>query len=124
MMFVLIRFIQRYWIALTAINLGIITVLSLIPIEETIEIIYIDKVEHMIAYMALAIPVSLKRPRLFMPLVLFFICYGIGIEIVQAYVGRVGDVIDVIFNITGIALAIIMGRIIGIYLPGVFQEEA
>ncbi len=58
-----IRFIRNNWLAITAVILGSITVLSLAPLEELPPTPGSDKLHHLIAYAALVIPLALRKPK-------------------------------------------------------------
>ena len=78
-----------------------------------------DKNHHLIAFAALALPLSFSRPRLAPWVVLAAVGYGGAIEIIQPYVGRSGEVFDlmadalgaVIGGAAGVALQWLRGRL-------------
>ena len=78
-----------------------------------------DKSHHLIGFAALALPLSFSRPRLAPWVVLAAIAYGGAIEIIQPYVGRSGEVLDlaadavgaVIGGAAGVGLRWLRGRL-------------
>jgi len=101
----LLRLNARWWQAATAVLLVAITVLSLLPTgAPDIPLARNDKVQHLIAYGALALPAALARPR-FWPLLLGgFALWSGAIEIVQPHVGRAMHLADFAANLAGLAL--------------------
>jgi len=63
-----------------------------------------DKSHHLIGFAALALPLSFSRPRLAPWVVLAAIAYGGAIEIIQPYVGRSGEVLDLAADAIGAVL--------------------
>ncbi|MEI7601558.1 MAG: VanZ family protein [Aestuariivirga sp.] len=63
-----------------------------------------DKSHHLIGFAALALPLSFSRPRLAPWVVLAAIAYGGAIEIIQPYVGRSGEVLDLAADAMGAVL--------------------
>jgi hypothetical protein len=96
----------RLWPLLTAAVLAAITVLSLTPMPELPlpEVEMADKLHHLVAYALLAFPVALARPVGAPLFLLLFIAWSGGIELVQPYVERQGDWIDLAANAAGLAL--------------------
>jgi len=63
-----------------------------------------DKSHHLIGFAALALPLSFSRPRLAPWVVLAAIAYGGVIEIIQPYVWRSGEVLDLAADAIGAVL--------------------
>lgn len=78
-----------------------------------------DKSHHLIAFAALALPLSFSRPSLAPWIVLAAIGYGGAIELIQPFVGRSREGLDlladaigaVIGGATGIGLSWLRGRL-------------
>ena len=101
-------FIQRYWITHTIVILAAISMLSLwpdLPIAPGS-----DKIHHLISYAALAFPTALRRPRLWRSVILFFVTYSGFIELVQPFVNRHGEWLDMLANTTGVGCGIFMAE--------------
>ena len=85
-----------------------IVVLSLQPVTGTASIQHADKVQHLLAYGALAGLTGLGWPRLSIALaVAGSIAFGIGIEVAQGLgsAGRTASVADALANALGAGLA-------------------
>jgi len=68
---------------------AIIAVLTLAPIPSgPAPVLGVDKLEHLLAFGALAVPLSWRVPRLWGVVALAVIAYGGAIEIVQPLAGR------------------------------------
>ena len=104
--------IEKYWFLLSLCILLIITTLSLWPLDNLPLVPGSDKTHHLIAYAALVFPTALRKPNRWMWLVVFFILYSGLIELVQPYVNRYGEWLDMLANTAGvfcgIALAIVI----------------
>lgn len=69
-----------------------------------------DKTHHFIAYGTLAFPIAFARPKYWVLYILFFLfCSGM-IELIQPYVNRYGEWLDMLANSAGL----IIGTAIGI----------
>ena len=79
---------------------ALIGFLTLTPIQNT-GVPGTDKSHHLIGFAALALPLSFSRPRLAPWVVLAAIAYGGVIEIIQPYVGRSGEVLDLAADAVG-----------------------
>lgn len=104
-----IQFMAKYCLAISILLLAIITILSLLPMPELPKVAGNDKLHHLIAYLSLAVPMSLKGgPRLIWYL-LFYIAWSGGIELVQPYANRYGEWADFFTNAVGVALGAFIG---------------
>ncbi|WP_413745801.1 VanZ family protein [Synechococcus sp. MIT S9507] len=97
-----LRTTEKHWLIISLITLGGITVLSLIPLNELPEMPGSDKTHHLVAYAILAYPTSLKRPKGWQNILIFFAIYGGMIELIQPLVNRHGEWVDLIANTTGL----------------------
>ena len=102
--------IQQYGVPISGIFLLIITILSFIPVSQEPPMNNIDKIEHLIAYAALTMPISLAyHPR--QKYIFWFACvWGMFIEIFQPYVGRQADTMDAVINAVGAYLGILFAQ--------------
>ncbi|MBF0219919.1 MAG: VanZ family protein [Gammaproteobacteria bacterium] len=99
---ILFSSIRIYWLQLTVILLATITTLSLLPLEQLPDAPGGDKLHHLVAYAALMLPVALRKPRGWLWLGLAFILWSGGIELIQPYVNRYGEWLDLLANAAGI----------------------
>jgi len=104
------NFIKQFWQAITVIILILITVGSLFPVEHLPAAPGSDKTHHFIAYCALMLPVALRRPKYWLAFALFFILWSGLIELIQPYVNRYGEWLDMLANTGGVLLAIIIAQ--------------
>ena len=104
------NFIKRFWQAITVIILLLITIGSLSPAEHLPAAPGSDKTHHFIAYCALMLPAALRRPKYWLAFALFFILWSGLIELVQPYVNRYGEWLDMLANTGGVFIAIIIAQ--------------
>jgi len=62
-----------------------------------------DKLHHMLAFAALALPTAIFSPRDLPVTALLLIAFGAGIEVVQPYVGRNRELMDFLMDTAGVA---------------------
>jgi VanZ family protein len=92
----------------TLLLLGTITALSLSPLPELPPGAQNDKLNHFVAYAALALPVALARPRLWLAVIAGLALWSGMIELVQPRVNRYGEWADFIANATGLGLGMLL----------------
>ena len=101
----------RFALVLTCVFICLILIGTLSPIPQKIEAPGSDKWHHFIAFAALTYPLTASSKRLGLAIVLFGICLGAGIEIIQPYVNRFGDLNDFKADVIGILLGYLLGRL-------------
>ncbi|MDY6824083.1 MAG: VanZ family protein [Thermodesulfobacteriota bacterium] len=111
-------FIKSHWVGLTLIILVAITFLSLWPLPELPSAPGTDKTHHIIAYAALMFPAALRRPSKWWLLGLFFIAYSGGIELVQPYVHRYGEWLDMAANTAGVVSGAFIAASLNFFTAG------
>jgi hypothetical protein len=104
--------IKNHWIVLTLFNLLVITFLSLYPLESLPSVPGSDKSHHLIAYAALMFPTALRQAKYWQFISLFFVCWGGVIELLQPYVNRYGEWLDMAANTLGIVGSLLIARLI------------
>ncbi len=115
----LLLFIQTHWLALTLFNLLLITALSLWPVEHLPQAPGSDKTHHLLAYAVLMFPAGLRKPRYLLLLGLFVVGWSGAIELIQPYVNRYAEWLDLLANGTGVLLGYGLARLVNNYLgPG------
>lgn len=107
-----IRYTRNYWFAITLLNLITITTLSLWPVQSLPLVPGSDKSHHFIAYAALMFPVALRKPRHWLLMVLFFIAWSGAIELIQPYVNRYAEWLDLAANSCGIGVGVLIAMLI------------
>ena len=113
----LIRFVYRYWIVITLFLLFIITFLSLSPQSSLPDVPGTDKTHHFIVYSALMFGVALRKPKHWLLIALFFSCWSGGIELIQPYVNRYGEWLDLAANVGGLMCGAILASVINWIFP-------
>ncbi len=98
--------IEKYWFLLSLCILLTITTASLWPIANLPSVPGSDKTHHLIAYATLVFPVALRKPNRWMLIVVFFIFYSGLIELVQPYVNRYGEWLDMLANTAGVVCGV------------------
>lgn len=68
-----------------------------------------DKLHHLLAFAALALPVATVRPRWSLGLVLILAGYGGLIELVQPYIGRSRELADWTADLKGVVVGTLAG---------------
>ncbi len=104
----LLTFFEKYWLLLTITVLTPITVLSLYPLEHLPAAPGSDKLHHFIAYAALVFPVACSRPKRWLVIVAGFLAYSGLIELIQPYVNRYGEWLDLGANAIGLLVGILL----------------
>ena len=113
----IVNFLSVYWLAITTVLITAITVLSLTPLDELPAAPGSDKLHHLLAYAALSIPLSLRKPKYWWLIVIFFLAYSGLIEIIQPYVNRYGEWLDMAANSVGIILGICVAKLFSYIFP-------
>jgi VanZ family protein len=113
----LLIFIKIYWIAFTLFTLAAITALSLWPLEKLPSVPGTDKTHHLIAYTVLMFPTALRKPDKWIMFGLLFIAYSGAIELLQPYVNRYGDLLDVAANAMGVACGLMIAELANRFFP-------
>jgi len=104
--------IRRYWLGLTAILWLLITASSLWPVELLPQVAGGDKTHHFIAYAALVFPVAFVRPRQWLLVFFLLLAWGGVIELIQPYVNRWGEWLDLAANTAGACLGLLLAEVL------------
>ena len=107
-----LQLIEKHWRIVTSCLLLTITALSLWPLESLPSAPGSDKTHHLIAYTALVFPVALRQPYRWRWLVVFFIGYSGLIELIQPYVNRYGEWLDMLANTGGVLCGVALAAVI------------
>jgi VanZ family protein len=111
-MITLINAVKKYWIACTVAMFAAITFLSLWPLEKLPSVPGTDKSHHLVAYAFLVLPAALRKPKHWKAYAVFFIAYSGFIELVQPFVNRYGEWLDMLANTSGVLCGIIIAALI------------
>jgi VanZ family protein len=119
----LLAIVRTHWIAFTVANLLIITTLSLWPLEKLPSVPGTDKTHHLIAYAALMFPTALRKPDKWIMVGLLFIAYSGAIELLQPYVNRYGEWLDMAANTVGVFCGLIIAELINRFFPAIANQS-
>jgi len=104
------HFIQYYWLSLTLLLLTTIATLSLWPVAQLPHVPGTDKTHHFIAYAALILPTILRKPKYCLLLILIFVAFSGAIELIQPYVNRYGEWLDMAANTLGLVCGWLLAK--------------
>jgi len=108
MILTVINFVSRFWLAITAVILVLITAGSLFPANYLPPAPGSDKTHHFIGYCVLMLPTALRRPKYWLVIAVSFIAWSGLIELIQPHVNRYGEWLDLAANSIGILIAIVI----------------
>ncbi len=108
----MVNLIKHYWIFITVMLLTAIAFLSLWPAEHLPKVAGSDKTHHFISYGALILPVALRKPKHWLWIAIGFAAFSGAIELIQPYVNRYGEWLDMAANVAGLACGILAGNIL------------
>ncbi|MBX2847478.1 MAG: VanZ family protein [Acidiferrobacterales bacterium] len=91
-----------------------ITTLSLIPLPALPDVPGSDKTHHYLAYASLMFPVAIKRPKYWLWIGSFFVIWSGAIELLQPFVNRYAEWLDLLANVIGILIGILLASILRI----------
>lgn len=106
----LIRGTKNKGTLLSLILLLVVSFLSLLPADELPPFPGTDKTHHLIAYAAVSFPVMLKHPRYLYLLAIGLTAYSGVIELIQPYVNRYGEWLDLAANACGVLIGGLLAR--------------
>lgn len=101
----------KFALILTFIFTLLILVGTLSPLPQKIDAPGSDKWHHFIAFAVLTYPMVAANKRLVISIILFGLCLGAGIEIIQPYVNRFGDFNDFKADCIGILIGYFLGKL-------------
>lgn len=107
----MIYLIQKYWLHITLILLASIATLSLWPAAYLPDVPGTDKTHHFIAYAALIFPTALKQPKYYLTIAVGFIVFSGAIELIQPYVNRYGEWLDMMANTLGLFCGWLLAKV-------------
>ena len=107
-----IHFISTHWLIITAVILSSITVLSLAPLDELPATPGSDKLHYLIAYAVLVIPLVFRKPKYWWFIIILFLGYSGLIELIQPYVNRYGEWLDMAANSLGIFCGLFIAELL------------
>lgn len=114
----------RLAIVLTIVLGSVIAISTLMPLTPVAMPSGSDKVFHLAAFVALAFPLAVVRPRWSGLLFLAFSAFGGAIELLQPYVGRSRELADLIADMIGVTCGMGLGMLVGRVFPGLSGQSA
>ena len=105
--------LTQHWLPAVLFTLTTITVLSLTPLSGLPEVPGGDKSHHIIAYALLIFPLGLSKPKNWLWIALFFLCWSGAIELLQPLVNRHADWFDLLANGFGLLCGFSAAHFIG-----------
>ena len=114
----LLNSIKAYWVVLTLATLVAITFLSLWPLAQLPSVPGTDKTHHLIAYALLMFPIALRKPKNWLLIGLLFIAYSGAIELIQPYVNRYGEWLDMLANSAGVMCGAVAAGLVNLISSG------
>jgi len=115
----LLNLVKSHWLLFTIVIILPITVLSLLPVDSLPLVPGTDKTHHFIAYGALAFPIALARPDKWLLIIMGFLGYSGVIELIQPYVNRYGEWLDLGAN----GLGLVVGILIASFARSIILKE-
>jgi VanZ family protein len=106
----MISLIQKYWLYITVLLLVSIATLSLWPAAYLPKVPGTDKAHHFIAYAALMLPTALRQPKHWLLIAFAFLAFSGLIELIQPYVNRYGEWLDMAANTFGLFCGLILAK--------------
>ena len=107
---------NRLWIPATFLVLVATTTASLWPADQLPKVPGTDKTHHFIAYLLLMLPTAIRKPKYWQGFAVFFIAWSGAIELIQPYVNRYGEWLDLAANAGGVFLAIMLAWLVNILM--------
>lgn len=104
------RNLRRAWVAATlglAVVIGVLTLMPTDTLPSSHD--HWDKIAHLVAFLALVFPTAVLWPRASAWVGLLAVVYGGGIELVQPYAGRSAELGDLLADMIGVGLGIVLG---------------
>jgi hypothetical protein len=106
-----INLIKTHWLLITLVLLVSITTLSLWPAANLPQVPGSDKTHHFISYGALMLPAALAKPKHLFYIACGFALFSGAIEIIQPYVNRYGEWLDMAANVAGLTCGFLVAKI-------------
>lgn len=101
----------RFALIITFIFIILILIGTLTPLPQKIDAPGTDKWHHFIAFAALTYPLTASNKRFGISIVIFGLCLGAAIEIIQPYVNRFSDLNDFKADAVGIFIGYLIGSL-------------
>lgn len=110
-----LNIVKSYWLILTIINVLVVSILSLTPLEHLPAVPGGDKIHHLVSYFLLILPCALAKPRYWVLIVFTCILWSGAIELIQPSVNRYGEWLDFAANTLGVCIGIAFATVLNSY---------
>jgi len=120
----MIHLIEKYWLHITLLLLASITTLSLWPAASLPNVPGTDKTHHFIAYAALMLPTALRQPKHWLLITFVFLTFSGVIELIQPYVNRYGEWLDMAANAFGLVCGFILAKLMVFFTDTIIRETS
>jgi nitrate/nitrite transporter NarK len=101
-----LNFIYNNWLVITIALSVVIIFFSFFSVTPTSAMQNTDKYLHTAAYLFLSFSASLRKPTNYILIFIYFVSFGIIIELIQPYFNRYFELLDILANSLGVFLAI------------------
>lgn len=108
---------SKYWWSASLVMLTIVTIASLIPLPVLPDVPGSDKTHHLISYALVMLPIALHKPRFWFLFALGIVLWSGVIELVQPFVNRYGEWLDLRANLSGVLIGCMFGFVLK-YIKG------
>ncbi|MFA0813981.1 VanZ family protein [Microbulbifer epialgicus] len=119
----LLHVVETQWLLLTVVIIILISVMSLYPLESLPLVPGSDKTHHFIAYATLVFPAAYAKPKLWPVIVIGLFGYSGLIELLQPYVNRYGEWLDLTANAIGLMVGMVLAFIVKAVFGGRSGDE-
>ena len=101
-----LNFIYNNWLVITITLSVVIIFFSFFSVTTPSKMQNTDKYLHTAAYLFLSFSASLRKPTNYILIFIYFVFFGIVIELIQPYFNRYFELLDILANSLGVFLAI------------------
>ena len=101
-----LNFIYNNWLVITIALSVVIIFFSFFSVTPPSIIQSTDKYLHTAAYLFLSFSASLRKPTNYILIFIYFVFFGIVIELIQPYFNRYFELLDILANSLGVFLGI------------------
>ena len=110
-----LNFIYDNWLVITVVLSVAIIFFSFFSVTSPSMIQSTDKYLHIAAYLFLSFSASLRKPTNYILIFIYFVLFGIAIELIQPHFNRFFELLDILANSLGIFFAIIFADLLRKY---------
>ena len=101
---------KKWWLA-SMLMLTIVSFFSLMPFSSLPPAPGSDKFHHFISYALVVFPIALRMPRFWWVFVFIVVGWSGCIELIQPYVNRYGEWLDLLANAVGVFIGCLCGAL-------------